>query len=40
MTTTTSNTRVETDSFGPIDVDNKNSFDITEETLKKRRGAV
>ena len=26
--------------FGPIDVDNKNSFDITEETLKKRRGAV
>ncbi|MEN3973479.1 nucleotidyltransferase family protein [Emcibacter sp. SYSU 3D8] len=26
--------------FGPIDVDNKNSFDITEETLKKRRGAA
>ncbi|MEN3950267.1 nucleotidyltransferase family protein [Iodidimonas sp. SYSU 1G8] len=23
--------------YGPIDVDNKNSFDITEETLRKRR---
>jgi GTP:adenosylcobinamide-phosphate guanylyltransferase len=26
--------------YGPIDVDNKNSFEITEATLKKRRGAV
>jgi GTP:adenosylcobinamide-phosphate guanylyltransferase len=26
--------------YGPIDVDNKNSFEITEATLKKRRGAA
>lgn len=26
--------------YGPIDVDNKNSFDITEETLRKRRLAA
>lgn len=26
--------------FGPIDVDNKHSFDITEETLRKRREAA
>ena len=25
--------------FGPIDVDNKHSFDLTETTLRKRRGA-
>jgi GTP:adenosylcobinamide-phosphate guanylyltransferase len=26
--------------YGPIDVDNKNSFEITEETLRKRRQAA